>query len=106
MRERSAKGFAGLINEERGIVAAHYTRGGDRVTTPPIAIGSRFRMSARGAARSPRTADKEGVIVGGGRHSNSVRAPLDGHKSPITLHRDYIEQIPSDDAEANILTAG
>jgi hypothetical protein len=56
-------------------------------------------MSPRGAARSPRIADKEGVIVGGGRHSNSVRVLFDGSKSPITLHRDYIEQIPSENAE-------
>jgi hypothetical protein len=54
-------------------------------------------MSACGAARSPRTADKQGVIVGGGRHSNSVRVLFDGYKSPVTLHRNYIEQIPSDE---------
>ena len=99
MSERSAKRFVGLMNEERGIMAQHSTRGGGCLTTPPIAIGSRFRMSARGAARSPRTAEREGVIVGGGRHSNSVRVLFDGYKSPITLHRDYIEQIPSENVE-------
>jgi hypothetical protein len=99
MSERSAKRFVRLMNEKRGIVAQHSTRGGDRLTTPPIAIGSRFRMSTRGAARSPRTAEREGVVVGGGRDSNSVRVLFDGSKSPITLHRDYIEQIPTENAE-------
>jgi hypothetical protein len=60
---------------------------------PLIAIGLRVRMSALGAARCPRLADKEGIIVGEGRYSNSLRILFDGSKLPVSLHRDYIEQI-------------
>ena len=60
---------------------------------PSIAIGSRVRMCALGAARCPRIADKEGIIVGEGRYSNSLRILFDGSKLPVSLHRDYIEQI-------------
>jgi hypothetical protein len=51
------------------------------------------RMCALGAARCPRIADKEGIIVGEGRYSNSLRILFDGSKLPVSLHRDYIEQI-------------
>jgi hypothetical protein len=60
---------------------------------PSIAMGSRVRMSALGAARCPRIADKEGILVGEGRYSNSLRILFDGSKLPVSLHRDYIEQI-------------
>jgi hypothetical protein len=63
---------------------------------PLIAIGLRVRMSALGAARCPRLADKEGIIVGEGRYSNSPRILFDGSKLPVSLHRDYIEQITLD----------
>ena len=63
---------------------------------PSIAIGSRVRMSALGAERCPRIADKEGIIVGEGRYSNSLRILFDGSKLPVSLHRDYIEQITPD----------
>jgi hypothetical protein len=52
-------------------------------------------MSALGAERCPRLADKEGVIVGFSRFLCSVRVLFDGSKSPTSLHRDYIEQIPT-----------
>jgi hypothetical protein len=60
-------------------------------------------MSALGTARSPRMAYKEGIILGGGRLTCSVRVLFDGAKSPVTLHRDYIDQIPRGDAEREIL---
>jgi hypothetical protein len=63
---------------------------------PPFAISSRFKMSALGAARCPRLPIKEGIIVGGRRHNSSIRVLFDGAKSPVSLHPDYIEQIPSD----------
>jgi hypothetical protein len=63
---------------------------------PSIAMGSRVRMSALGAERCPRIADKEGIIVGEGRYSNSLRILFDGSKLPVSLHRDYIEQITPD----------
>jgi hypothetical protein len=48
-------------------------------------------MSALGAARCPRLADRKGVIVGSGRYHSTVRVIFDGFKSPMSLHRDYIE---------------
>jgi hypothetical protein len=61
----------------------------------PVVLGLRIKMSALGAARCPRLADKEGAIVGLSRFQCSVRVLFDGSKSPTSLHRDYIEQIPS-----------
>ena len=48
-------------------------------------------MSSLGAARHPRLADKEGTIVGASRLNSSIRVLFDGRKTPISLHRDYIE---------------
>jgi hypothetical protein len=53
-------------------------------------------MSALGKARNPRLAEREGIIVGGSRVNSSLRVLFDGRKSPISPHRDYIEQIPSE----------
>jgi hypothetical protein len=69
-------------------------RRGDRVATPPIAKGARFKMSALGAARNPRLAEKEGTVVGSSRLNRSVRVLFDGRKTPMSLHRDYIKLIP------------
>jgi hypothetical protein len=69
------------------------SRGVDRSTTPPVAIGARFEMSALGAAHNPRLAKKEGTIVGTSRHNGSVRVLFDGRKTLMSLHRDYIKQI-------------
>jgi hypothetical protein len=93
MRRRSRKGFEALLNEEPSIVA-HSIQSGDRSTASAIVIGARFRMSILGAARNPRLAKRDGTIVGSSRLNSSVRVLFDGRKSPISLHRDYIEQIP------------
>jgi hypothetical protein len=53
-------------------------------------------MSVLGKTRNPGLADKEGTIVGVSRINSSLRVLFDGRKSPISLHRDYIEQIPSE----------
>src|SRR5882672_4985393 len=98
MRKQSAERFGGLGNEERGISVRYTNSSSDLRAMSPLAIGSRFKISALGAVRSPRLADKEGIIVGGGRHNSSIRVLFDGSKSRISLHRDYIEQIPSDAA--------
>jgi hypothetical protein len=50
-------------------------------------------MSVLGAAYNPRLAKKESTIVGASRLNSSVRVLFDGRKSPISLHRGYIEQI-------------
>lgn len=95
MRERSRGDFEGLVNEQPSIVV-HSIRNGDRPTVSPVLIGARFRMSVLGAARNPRLAEKEGTIVGSSRINSSIRVLFDGRKSPISLHRDYIERIPSE----------
>ncbi len=78
-----------------GVIMIQYlNRGVDRSTNSSVAIGARFRMSALGAARNTRLADKEGTIVGTGRHNSSIRVLFDGRKTPMSLHRDYIKQIP------------
>jgi hypothetical protein len=51
-------------------------------------------MSGLGAARCPRFAERKGVVIGRVRHNSSIRVLFDGYKSPVSLHRDYIEQIP------------
>ena len=95
MRERSRRDFEGLANEGPSIVV-QTVRNGDRSIVSPVLIGARFRMSELGAARNPRLAEKEGTIVGSSRINSSIRVLFDGRKSPISLHRDYIEQIPSE----------
>jgi hypothetical protein len=52
--------------------------------------GLRIRLSALGKARSPRMKTHTGVIVGEP-HGRGVRIILDGSKTPITLHKSYIE---------------
>ena len=89
------KVFAGLRNEESAIVVRYANRNRELLTEQSIAIGSRFKMSALGAARSPRLADKGGIIIGYGRVNSSIRVLFDGSKCPISLHRNYIEQIPA-----------
>jgi hypothetical protein len=58
-----------------------------------ISVGSRVKLSALGAARCPRIAEKQGVVVGVGRYSNSLRVLLDGSKLPVSLHRDYLDEV-------------
>ena len=60
-----------------------------------IRIGARVKMSPLGAARCPRLAGKEGVVVGGGQNPSSVRVIFDGSKTPRSLHRDYVEPVAS-----------
>jgi len=95
MRERSEKGFSASTNKQRG-ESRYSNQSSDRLSGAPIAVGSRFKMSALGAARSPRRAEKQGIIVGRSRLNSSVRVLFDGYKSLISLHRDYIEQLSSD----------
>jgi len=96
MREQSAKGFSASKDKQRYGESRYSNLSSDRLSGAPIAIGARFRMSALGAARSPRLAEKQGIIVGGSRLNSSVRVLFDGYKRPISLHRDYIEQLTSE----------
>ena len=96
MSEQFAKGFSASRNEQHRFETRYSNQGGDRLSGAPIAIGARFRMSVLGAARSPRLATKEGTIVGCSRLNSSIRVLFDGSKLPISLHRDYVEQLTSD----------
>jgi hypothetical protein len=59
--------------------------------------GQRIRLSALGRARSPRIKVHTGVIVGE-TLGRGVRIILDGSKTPMKLHKSYIE--PHTDASA------
>jgi len=96
MREHAPEDFSASTNEQRHGESQNSNLGTVRLSRVPIAIGARFRMSAFGAARSPRLATKEGTIVGCSRLNSSIRVLFDGSKSPISLHRDYVEQIIPD----------
>jgi hypothetical protein len=61
-------------------------------------LADRVQMSALGASRSPRLADKTGTIVGRSIYVNCARVLLDGSKSPISVHCDYLDTILPVDA--------
>jgi hypothetical protein len=68
--------------------------------TSDFSIGDRVQLSALGALRYPRLADKTGTIVGQSSvYVNCTRVLLDGNKSPTTVHREYLEAILSVIAE-------
>jgi hypothetical protein len=68
--------------------------------TSDFSIGDRVQLSALGASRCRRLADKTGTIVGQSSvYVNCARVLLDGNKSPTTVHRDYLEAIQSVIAE-------
>lgn len=96
MREQAPGDFSASTNERRHGESRTSNQGTVRLSRAPIAIGARFRMSALGAARSPRLAKKEGTVVGCSRLNSSVRVLFDGSKSPISLHRNYVEQLTLD----------
>jgi hypothetical protein len=64
-----------------------------------FSIGDRVQISALGASRCPRLADKAGTIVGRSVYVNCARVLLDGNKSPISVHCDYLDAILSVNAE-------
>jgi hypothetical protein len=64
-----------------------------------FSIGDRVQISALGASRCPRLADKTGTIVGRSIYVNSVGVLFDGNKSSSTVHCDYLEAIRAVNAE-------
>jgi len=86
------KGIEGLAIEPS--IVPYSIRSGDRSTASSIVIGARFKISVLGAARNPRLAGREGTIVGSSRLNSSVRVLFDGRRTPMSLHRDYIEPRP------------
>jgi hypothetical protein len=63
-----------------------------------LLIGDRVRVSALGALRCPRLANKTGTIVGGSIYTCSVSVQIDGNKTSSTFHRDYLEAMLGDGA--------
>lgn len=72
----------------------------------PISKGARVRMSKLGAERCPRIADKHGTVVGGGYYSTVIRVVFDAAKSPVSLHRDYLEEILSGPTQRSSVEVG
>ena len=79
-----------FIIETLGIVA-DATASDDRTQAAPIFVGARIKMTTLGARRNPYFADRKGTVVGGSRASSSFRVLFDGRKTPISMHRDYLE---------------
>jgi hypothetical protein len=50
-------------------------------------------MSALGAVRCPRLAEKFGTIVGMRRYNTGVTVLFDGNKTATCLHKDYISPV-------------
>ncbi|HWV51722.1 hypothetical protein [Pseudorhodoplanes sp.] len=59
--------------------------------------GTRFRLSELGKSRNPKQAAKIGTVLRRARTRNQVIILFDGHSTPITFHRIYIEPLASDD---------
>lgn len=74
--------------------------GSGPTATHELTIGDRFRMSALGAARYARLADKIGIIVGRSVYANSFSVRFDGNKSTSTIHRSFIEPIHAPETQA------
>jgi len=58
---------------------------------PNFSVGDRVRISALGASRCPRLANKAGTVIGRSVYANSISIRLDGNRFSTTLHRDYVE---------------
>lgn len=90
MEVRSSKGLEELMIGDPSIGAAAIGSL-DCFQGFPLRPGTRIRMTSLGATRNPHFAEKEGTVVGSSRMNRSVRVLFDGRKTPISLHRDYVE---------------
>ena len=67
-----------------------------------LSVGVRVRISALGASRCVRLANKTGTVVGGSVYANSVSVLFDGNRSRTTIHREYVEvMLPGLDTTRN-----
>jgi hypothetical protein len=82
--ERSLIGASGVATNGRSDGRSH---------SSPIFIGARIKLSLLGAERTPCYSEREGTVVGSSRLTSSVRVLFDGRKTPVTLHKGYIEPI-------------
>lgn len=62
-----------------------------------LEVGARCRLTELGKLRSPKLASKVGSVSKKARAKNQVHLLFDGNKTPITLHRTYVEWIPDED---------
>jgi hypothetical protein len=58
-----------------------------------IAVGTRFKMSAFGAARCPELADRSGIVINVSPRTTGITVLFDGAHRPTCLHRDFISPI-------------
>ncbi len=63
--------------------------------TDNFEAGTRFRLSELGKARNPKQAAKVGTVLRKARTRNQVIILFDGHTTPVTFHRTYIEPLPA-----------
>jgi hypothetical protein len=68
---------------------------------PGLSPSTRIRMSALGAARCPNLAGREGVVVGAGRYSSTVRVKFDGFRSATSLHSTYLEPVTGEEGSSS-----
>ncbi len=61
-----------------------------------LSRGERVRMSKLGAARCPRIAGKSGVVIGTGHYPDVIRVLFDNSKSPVSLHKKYLEKVATE----------
>jgi hypothetical protein len=56
-----------------------------------FAVGQRVQLNMRGRARMPRVRSHAGTVVKLREHSETIWVLLDGHVTPLALHRRYVE---------------
>lgn len=54
----------------------------------------RICLTELGKQRHPRMAEREGEVFGPSRYPGSVRVLWDGCRTPMAMHRSYIQPIP------------
>ena len=60
---------------------------------PGFAVGDRVRLSALGRERCPQMKDVVGTIVKASRLPSSLAILFDGRRTPVVMHRTYIESV-------------
>lgn len=61
--------------------------------TGEFEVGVRIRINERAG---PRLGNKFGTVISRGKYLNSLRIVIDGSRTPLTLHRKYLELADED----------
>jgi hypothetical protein len=61
--------------------------------------GARCKLNQLGIERNPRTDMRAGTVIGKASTANTVRVLFDGSKTPVSLHRKYIELLANPEAK-------